>query len=271
MTISINTKISALIRENKEVIEVLARFNKNFERLRNPILRKILAPRVSIADAAKIGGANVNEMLSKLEILGFEIEHINATEHKHEHNSITILELSTKENTVVFDVRPILKSGIDPFNEIHKKFKDLKAGQILQIINTFEPTPLIKIFHNKGYSYQVVKEGEIIYTYFKKNTTTNQHTEIKPEANTTNEFDRLFCSKDFTKKEIDVTQMEPPQPMINILSALESLCNSEILLVHHKRIPQFLFPELLERKFKWAIKEYSENDVKLLIYNGSDC
>lgn len=267
MVISINTKIAALIRENNEVIEVLAKFNKNFARLRNPILRKILAPRVSIADAAKIGGANVIEMLAKLETLGFEVEQNKIHEEKEE-NNMNLLQISTKQNTIVLDVRPILKNGLDPFNEINKKFQELKPNQILHIINTFEPTPLIKIFHKKGYSYQVVDEGEIIHTYFQKKIGANMEEETSPMQSATSKFDTLLQNKFFIIKEIDVTLMEPPEPMMNILSAIELLNNNEILLVHHKRIPQFLFPELEERNFKWAIKEFSENDVKLLIYKG---
>jgi len=267
MVISINTKIAALIRENKEVIEVLAKFNKNFARLRNPILRKILAPRVSIADAAKIGGANVGEMLAKLETLGFEVEQNKVREEKKE-NNMNLLKISTKQNTIVFDVRPILKNGLDPFNEINKKFQELKPNQILHIINTFEPTPLIKIFHKKGYSYQVVDEGEIIHTYFQKNTSTNMEEGTNPIHSATSKFDTLLKNKSFTIQEIDVTLMEPPEPMMNILSAIELLNNNEMILVHHKRIPQFLFPELEERNFKWAIKEFTDNDVKLLIYKS---
>lgn len=267
MVISLNTKISALINENKEVIEVLAKFNKNFARLRNPILRKILAPRVSIADAAKIGGANVDEMLVKLETLGFELEQNNTHEEKKE-NNINLLQISTKQNTIVFDVRPILINGLDPFNEINKKFKELKPDQLLHIINTFEPTPLIKIFHKKGYSYQVINQGEIVHTYFQNNKSSNMEEEINPNANFTSKFDTLLNDKSFSINEINVTLLEPPQPMMNILSAIELLKNNEILLVHHERIPQFLFPELEERNFKWAIKEFAENDVKLLIYKN---
>ncbi len=38
MKISANTKISALINENEEVIDVIASINKHFKKLRNPYI-----------------------------------------------------------------------------------------------------------------------------------------------------------------------------------------------------------------------------------------
>ncbi|MDX5436888.1 MAG: DUF1858 domain-containing protein, partial [Pontibacter sp.] len=56
MEIAANTKISAILKANPDAIEAIAAINRHFEKLRNPLLRKILASRVTIADAARIGG-----------------------------------------------------------------------------------------------------------------------------------------------------------------------------------------------------------------------
>ena len=42
MQIAANTKISVLIKENPAAIDAIATINKHFEKLRNPVLRKIL-------------------------------------------------------------------------------------------------------------------------------------------------------------------------------------------------------------------------------------
>ncbi len=57
-----------------------------------------------------------------------------------------------------------------------------------------------------------------------------------------------------------------PLPMTTILGELESLPNDMALFVHHKKVPQFLFPELQERNFKWSIEEKTADEVDLLIY-----
>ena len=74
MQISASTKISTLIKENEGVIDVIASINKHFKKLQNPFLRKMLAPRVSIADAARVGGVPVCVMIDKLRDFGFEVE-----------------------------------------------------------------------------------------------------------------------------------------------------------------------------------------------------
>jgi len=74
MKITEHTKISKLIQENPASIDVIAGINKHFRKLKNPVLRKLLAPRVSIAEAAKIGDTTVEVFLSKLKEIGFEVE-----------------------------------------------------------------------------------------------------------------------------------------------------------------------------------------------------
>jgi TusA-related sulfurtransferase len=72
------------------------------------------------------------------------------------------------------------------------------------------------------------------------------------------------CKKEI--HEIDVRNLEMPLPMLTILQELESLKENEVLYVHHKKIPQYLLPELEERKFKTWITEINSENVKLLIH-----
>ncbi|MCC6180681.1 MAG: DUF1858 domain-containing protein, partial [Bacteroidia bacterium] len=54
MEINENTKISTIIANNPSAIDKIVSLSKHFEKLKNPILRKVLASRVSIKQAAKI-------------------------------------------------------------------------------------------------------------------------------------------------------------------------------------------------------------------------
>jgi Uncharacterized conserved protein (DUF2249) len=65
---------------------------------------------------------------------------------------------------------------------------------------------------------------------------------------------------------IDVRHLEMPQPMLTILAALESLPAETALLVHHKRIPVFLLPELSDRDFEYRIQETPGGSVNMIIY-----
>ncbi len=67
-------------------------------------------------------------------------------------------------------------------------------------------------------------------------------------------------------KEIDVRDLEMPMPMVTVLEELEKLSDGEALYVHHKRLPQYLLPELENRGFKLVTKPVDENNMKLIIY-----
>jgi len=66
--------------------------------------------------------------------------------------------------------------------------------------------------------------------------------------------------------ELDVRHLEMPMPMVTILESLETLKEGEALFVHHQRLPQFLLPELENRRYIWASKVVDEGNTKLIIF-----
>jgi hypothetical protein len=54
--------------------------------------------------------------------------------------------------------------------------------------------------------------------------------------------------------------------MITILEALARLAPAQALLVHHRRVPQYLLPQLAERGFACAMAAPGPDQVRLLIY-----
>lgn len=270
MKINKLTKIATLIKENQETIEAIASISSHFNKLRNPLLRKILASRVTIEDAARIGKCDVNILFKKLADIGFEIE--TSPMLKEEKNEIlqnsAILEAISSSKFTTLDVRPSLTKGEDPFKNIMEALKTLKEGYALEVINTFEPTPLIKIVNSKGYLSMVETKKDTVFTYFLK---VAEIEKIQPAdtstfkiSNDVFEEKKANCKKEI--HEIDVRNLEMPLPMLTILQELESLKENEVLYVHHKKIPQYLLPELEERKFKTWITEINSENVKLLIH-----
>ena len=180
MLVNAKTKISDLIKYDKKAIDVIASINPLFRKLKNPFLRKLLAPRVNVANAAGIGGVSVNDFLQKLNLNGFEVElnEINTEQESKLIKEIDNLNVMERKNIVEFDVRPILDSGVDPFDAIMSKLKQMNDDQTLLIINTFEPIPLLNILKRKGYEYEVERpEQGIVHTYMRK-----AETEVKNES-----------------------------------------------------------------------------------------
>lgn len=268
MYINENTKISALISYNPKSIDAIVSISNNFDKLKIPILRKVLASRVSIKQAAKIGGSSVDAFYNKLIPLGFKIKEI-ARNVKTEigEASLSSFQVLNEDNVIDLDVRDILKSGKDPFNTIMNSLANLPANSALKIINTFEPTPLISILSKKGYMHNTVfADKQLVYTYFKKESTTIINNKEFIGDSSSGEITKVLKSFGANIKEIDVRQLEMPLPMAMILNELPTLPDDYILLVNHKKVPKFLFPELAERGYQWRIQIKSVDSVKLYIF-----
>ena len=55
------------------------------------------------------------------------------------------------------DVRPILRAGGEPFEQIMEAVNVLKPGEGLRLFATFKPTPLLHVLGSKGFTH-VAKE-----------------------------------------------------------------------------------------------------------------
>lgn len=268
MKISEKTKISQLIKENPEAIHTIASINKHFKKLNNPVLRKILATRVTIADAAKIGGTSVDVFFEKLKAIGFETDlQIKETQPITETKQATIMEHINKEMLVEMDVRPTIEAGNDPFKEIMEAIKVLPDDKTLLIINVFEPIPLINHLKEKGYESKTERpEQGVVHTYFRKSLQTSDETLPEIEQSELNDFELAVSEFGENIKTIDVRHLEMPEPMVTILQETENLPEGHALFVSHKRIPQFLLPELKKREFTILSHELDENNLNLLIF-----
>jgi len=269
MTISAETKIGAIIKDNPEAIDVLVVISPHFKKLKNPLLRKILAPRVTVAEAAIIGNCRVEAILDSLVKIGFNVEQAQNDARE----AIPDGPVSQKhlEPVKTIDVRADLLNGIDPFNTIMHELSAVPAGETMLVINSFEPAPLIRILKGKGYGIAVSKKDPgIVLTYITKSSRalTAAGDEIEAEANP-ELFDRILGHYYLKFTEIDVRQMEMPKPMIVILDELDKLERGEALYVRHKKIPLFLLPELKDRNFKYVYKQ-AETEVVLIIYHSHE-
>jgi hypothetical protein len=62
--ITLDTKVGALLEAHPELVEVLASYHPHFQRLRNRLLRRVIAPRVSLGDAARMAGVAPDDLLA---------------------------------------------------------------------------------------------------------------------------------------------------------------------------------------------------------------
>ncbi len=266
MKITEKTKISVIIKENKEAIEVIASLNKHFRKFKNPFLRKTLGSRVTIKEAASIGNVSTDLILGKLRLIGFETEISDQKiEGKH------IIEADEKSLAVnisfELDVREQLSKGKDPMKRILKASDKVKPGESFLLINSFEPFPIIHLLKEKGFSSRIVKlEENLVHVYFSKDQlSTNDENPENFELLKKEDFEKIVNSLTGKIETIDVRDLEMPGPMVTILEETEKLPQGTALFVDHKKVPQYLLPELANRGYHVYGYEVNENNVKLLI------
>src|SRR5690606_4391201 len=258
MQVKADTKISAIIKANKASIEAIARLAPPFATLRNPILRKLLAPRVTLAEAAKIGACKPEDIMQALLPLGFTFTAEAADEPFTEDFTLPDwLQTASKQSIQYFDVRPMLAGGKDPLKEIMLRFKQLPESQILCIVNSFVPTPLLNLLgKKKALTYSKEEQPGIHYSYFYKAPSSMQQAATTSGPSTE---PAMLDESAFTKlvaewpkhqlTEIDVRALPMPQPMQTILQELNRLPKQHALLVHHKRVPIYLLQELASKNY----------------------
>ncbi|MCA1444827.1 DUF2249 domain-containing protein [Ensifer sp. IC4062] len=143
------------------------------------------------------------------------------------------------------DVRPILRSGGEPFQAIMEAVNGLKAGQALRLFAPFRPQPLFKVMEGRGFGHEAQEiEGgdwEVLFTPKR----TGAPVVVSADADNPDSWPEPV-------EHLDLTELDPPEPMVRILAAAERMEPGEVLFALLSREPIFLFPELARRGHQWA-------------------
>jgi len=275
ITINGKTKISGIIKANKGSIEAIASVARPLEKLKNPLLRKLLAGRITLSEAAEMGECSVWDIARALQPLGFAFEGPDTPVMKEEFAEDPQWIFGKR---VDLDVRPMLREGIDPLKEIVQKFRELEQGGVLCIVNSFIPGPLIRLLESMGAESftKNSQEGEV-RTYFLKAGGARKKREraggadperkqnlFKDDARTFAELGKRYPA-DRTHA-IDVKDLEMPLPMHTILRSLKQLPDDHALYVYHKKTPLYLLEELMDEDYEIHILTISDTDTRMIIF-----
>lgn len=274
MNINNNTKISELIKANSDSIETIAAIAKPFRKLKNPLLRRVMASRVTIKEAATMGGCSLEDFKTALEPLGFVFSNEEFGETSTpEDNTPQWLDKLNDTQKVYFDVREIIAKGDDPLKTILHQYQTLEPGHAICIINSFIPYPLINLLGNKGVQSHVETVDEKLYhTWFFKSEDQAESTKTKTTENSritmhdAESFGQLMEQQEAARlQKIDVRPLPMPQPMETILKELSTLAEDQLLYIDHKRVPLHLLEALEDQPYEIHVHEAGEGDVKMLI------
>jgi len=198
---------------------------------------------------------------------------------------------------VELDVRPYLKNKLEPFQLIMDTVKTLGPDDVFVLHAPFKPTPLLGVMKMKGYASRAVpveKDHWIVHFVRKKNRRwldelapggadgqaddaaepdlpAGMPFPVRPDAAATGEdADESAPSGrepggEPGTIELDNRGLEPPQPMIRTLSALERCKPGDTVRIHNDRVPVFLLEELRNLGYPYEVEELSDGSAKVTI------
>lgn len=174
------------------------------------------------------------------------------------------LEALADENIVDLDVREELRGGGEPFSRIMAARSSVPPDGALRLRAIFEPVPLYAVMAKQGFDHwteRLADDDWCVWFFRAEASRAEEPTEDPtpvPDADTNPDEDAGVVV-------LDVRGLEPPEPMVRTLEALERLPKGGTLVQINVRVPRFLLPELEARGFTHEIREQSEDLVRLFI------
>ncbi len=242
--ISRETTLGRLLDEHPVLIDVLAGYHAHFAELRDPKTRKVMAPRVTIAQAARMAGVAPEKLLDVISrAVGEPVEELPGGEGAPaQEPKPPELAARPPSDFVHVDVRDDIRRGNEPFAKIMGALKDLGERQVLVLRAPFEPVPLYEVLGKRGFAHWTERHADNDWSVWF----------YRPAAES-------------RRRVIDVRGLEPPQPMVLVLEAADRLQPGEQVEVIHDRRPVFLFPQLEERGLEHETDEPEPGMVRIVI------
>jgi uncharacterized protein (DUF2249 family) len=189
--VSPSDRVSDVLARDERLVEVFARQTPHFAKLRNPMMRRVMARLVTVEQAARICGAPAESLVHELNrALGIEErddangaadrighgigEHATGApaearapiDDPDESGSFPAagapdapFSLPPETHVVELDVREDLRLGREPFSRIMRAVGELREDQALRLRATFEPVPLFAVMEKRGFEHHAEQEG----------------------------------------------------------------------------------------------------------------
>jgi hypothetical protein len=155
------TRIGDLLAAYPGAEAILVGLAPQFKALKNPVLRRTVAKVATVAQAARVGGLQVPEMVHALRAgLGLDAGAVAA-----DGGGPDLPEpawLAAAKPAVTLDADALLAAGSTPVGEASARLAELEPGAVLLLNATFEPAPLVDALRAKGHEVWVERtEGRV--------------------------------------------------------------------------------------------------------------
>lgn len=162
--------VHVLLETYPELEDVLIDMAPPFKKLKNPFLRKSVAKVATIKHISSVGGIPLNELLNTLrEAVGQPP--IEKEYDEQDYFGEQPAWFAAEKISLSIDEDKVADKNTMTLVTILSEAKDVRQGEIIELVTSFLPAPGIDILKEKGYSVWTKKESEdVIRSYFLKNS-----------------------------------------------------------------------------------------------------
>jgi hypothetical protein len=161
------TKIGVLLDSYPQLEQVLMEMAPSFKQLRNPVLRKTIARVASLSQVAAIGKVSLTEMINTLRAEAGITETFAADAAADAVSAEQPRWFAEDRIVTSLDARSMLEAGEHPVQRVLSECRDLKSGEIYELITPFLPAPLIEKVEDQGLAAWAREEERGVFrTYF---------------------------------------------------------------------------------------------------------
>jgi uncharacterized protein (DUF2249 family) len=272
VVIRANDRVSAVLAADESLIDVFTSLSPTFERLRNPAMRKVMTRLVTVEQAARMGGVEIDTLLDRLNghatadtpstaprvSSGTAADATHAGDTAHAERPAALARIPA-DIIVTADVREELRAGREPFSIIMAARATVKPGGALCVRATFEPVPLYAVMQKQHLTHWTEQRaGDDWIVWFYADTPSPEASDSTTAAVPGPADGTSSDNTDEGVIVLDVRGLEPPEPMMRTLAALEDLPAGGTLVQINVRVPKFLLPLLEERGFAYDIREQGD-------------
>lgn len=278
--IQASDKLQSLFERDERLIDVIATHSPQLAKLRHSPMRRIMARVTTVGQAARLCNMSAESLVHDLnQVLGIDTAGDNApgTVDATTVDADESSPLPSFASAVELDVRDELSKGGEPFSRIMAAVAALGDGGVLHLRAPFEPVPLFGVMEKRGFGHKTEKHADDDWSvWFFRQAKQPAHAPTIASAPSASSSTPAVHQTEIvaddgaarTEVRLDVRDLEPPEPLVRTLEALESLPRDNVLVQINMRVPQFLLPILRERGFHFTIDESQPNEVQVRIWRN---
>lgn len=255
--INATDRVQDVLARDLTLVEVFVAHSPHFAKLRDPDMRHAMARLVTVEQAAQVAGVSSDALVRSLNAaLGIDASP-PAPREDRPRDAAPPSSRPPGRREVELDMREALRAGQEPFSRIMAAVATLADDDMLHLRAIFEPVPLYAVLGKRGFAHETRMHAADDWSvwFWRGDAGADDHADAReaPAGAAPGEV------------RLDVRGLEPPEPMVRTLAALETLAAGQTLVQVNVRVPQFLLPILAERGFEYDVDESHPDRVLVRI------